>query len=99
MIRRIVRMHFHEAGKEEFLVLFDQVSQHIRGQKGCHALCLYEDVADPCILYTDSLWETEGHLEAYRGSQLFRDTWRKTKLFFAQKAAAWSMEEIRSVHI
>lgn len=92
-------MHFYEAGKEEFLVLFDQVSYHILSQEGCHALSLYADMADPCILYTDSLWETEDHLEAYRGSQLFRDTWKRTKLFFAQKAAAWSMEVIRSVNI
>lgn len=92
-------MHFHETGKEDFLVLFDQVSHRIRSQEGCHALYLYADMADPYILYTDSLWETEDHLEAYRASQFFRDTWSKSKLFFAERAAAWSMVEIRSVHI
>jgi heme-degrading monooxygenase HmoA len=43
------------------------------------------------VLFTFSIWDSEAALENYRQSDLFRDTWAKTKALFAEKAEAWSM--------
>jgi heme-degrading monooxygenase HmoA len=47
---------------------------------------------DPRVLFTLSIWENPEALEAYRRSELFQNTWAKTKALFAEKAEAWSVE-------
>jgi heme-degrading monooxygenase HmoA len=44
------------------------------------------------MLFTLSIWDDETALEAYRQSELFQTTWAKTKVLFAEKAEAWSVE-------
>ncbi len=43
-------------------------------------------------MFTYSYWESEAHLNTYRHSDLFRETWAKTKVLFADKPEAWSIE-------
>ncbi|WP_370576737.1 hypothetical protein [Pedobacter sp. N36a] len=38
-----------------------------------------------------SLWEDEDHLEDYRRSILFRETWTSIRPHFAAKPEAWSL--------
>jgi quinol monooxygenase YgiN len=95
MIVRIVRMTFRPDALDTFLELYDRVSPAIRAQPGCHGLQLVREVDRPSVLSTVSVWDTEGALESYRGSELFRTTWSVTRTFFDAPAEAWSHEVIR----
>ena len=45
----------------------------------------------------DSFLENEEALNAYRHSELFRSTWAKTKVLFAEKPIAFSTNAIRTL--
>jgi quinol monooxygenase YgiN len=54
-------------------------------------------VKQPHIYYTYSKWEDEEALENYRRSVLFTTTWAKTKVLFAAKPEAVSLQSISTV--
>jgi autoinducer 2-degrading protein len=91
MIIRIVKMSFREDAVPDFEHLFSQKKQLIRGFEGCHHLELWQDADDKQVFFTYSIWETARHLECYRQSGLFRETWAATKALFAAKPAAWTV--------
>lgn len=91
MIVRIVQMTFDPSKVDEFLELFNDRKQLIRTFKGCHHLELWQEAGDSNIFFTYSKWESEEHLDHYRFSELFKDTWSKTKVLFAGKPKAWSV--------
>jgi quinol monooxygenase YgiN len=93
MILRIVQMTFREDKVAEFLELFDERKDLIRAFKGCARLELWEDTGHSTIMFTYSLWESEEHLNHYRFSELFKDTWAKTRTLFAAKPQAWSVHQ------
>ena len=93
-IVRIVKMEFVPEKVPEFLLLFDEVKEKIRRMDGCEHLILYRDIEEDHVLFTYSYWQSETHLEAYRNSLLFKETWAKTKLLFLNKAAAWSVQSL-----
>jgi quinol monooxygenase YgiN len=93
MITRIVKMHFREDALPEFLDLFNQISQEIRGFSGCKELKLLIDKKNKGIVFTYSKWESEEQLNDYRHSAFFSQTWKRTKSLFAHKAEAWTVEE------
>ena len=84
-------MEFAPEKTEDFKKLFDQTYPRIRNFDGCRFLELYRDDQQPNTYYTMSKWDTPEHLEAYRRSELFRDTWTITKSFFAAPPAAYSL--------
>lgn len=92
MIRRIVKMTFEPGNEKQFLEIFKASGHLIRSFEGCHGVDLLRDVNSPNIFFTHSLWESEGHLNTYRHSELFQRTWKNTKALFAAKAEAWSTE-------
>lgn len=92
MIVRVVKMHFRTEEIENFKELFDRKKEHIRGFEGCHYLELWQDVHSPEIFFTYSHWTGVDRLEAYRNSDLFNEVWSKTKVLFAAKPEAWSVE-------
>lgn len=93
MIKRVVKMTFHPEKVETFLQdVFEASKSKIRAFPGCQSMELLRDTAAPNILFTLSVWDSEDALNAYRGSELFQSTWAKTKVLFADKAQAWSME-------
>lgn len=94
MIKRIVKMVFQPAEAENFIELFNERKEKIRGFEGCSHLELFRGTQDPNIFFTYSYWESEEALNAYRYSDLFADTWAKTKVLFAAKPEAWSVEVI-----
>jgi heme-degrading monooxygenase HmoA len=49
------------------------------------------------ILFTYSWWDSEEHLNNYRNSHFFDDTWSLTKQKFAAKPEAWSVEKVYSL--
>ena len=94
MIRRIVKMTFHEPEIPVFLDLFEKTKDRIRQFPGCRHLELWQQREQPAVLFTFSIWETMEDLELYRNSSLFKDTWKQTKILFAAAPQAWSLELI-----
>jgi quinol monooxygenase YgiN len=94
MITRIVRMHFRPEERGAFLDIFNTSKHLIRQFDGCQQLNLYTEAGRPEVFFTFSIWQSAAHLDAYRNSELFRETWAQTKALFAGKPQAWSMEDL-----
>lgn len=93
MIKRIVKMTFREDVVETFLnEVFEHSKDRIRAFPGCRHMELLRQKNKPNVLFTLSFWDDEAALEAYRQSELFQTTWAKTKVLFAEKAEAWTVE-------
>ncbi len=92
MIRRIVKMSFRSECLAEFKELFHEVKPRILSQNGCHQVDLLIDIHHPTTMFTFSQWDSEDHLNQYRNTDLFLQTWRRTKVMFSEKAEAWSVE-------
>lgn len=97
MIIRIVRMHFTEAGVDEFLDIFKANMQAIRAMEGCTHLELLTDPADPLCYTTLSHWRDATCLEHYRQSALFATVWGSVKTLFAERTQAFSLEKFITV--
>lgn len=87
-------MTFREDAILQFQDLFEEVRGLIRAQPGCHSVTLLQDVRDSRIMFTYSLWDDEAALNAYRQTQLFVETWKRTKSLFSDNAQAWSVQLI-----
>lgn len=97
MIIRIVQMSFKEEHVDTFLSLFEERKKLIRSFDGCHHLELWQDANKPGIFFTYSMWEDEKKLDHYRFSELFKDTWARTKALFSEKPQAWSVNQLMEV--
>ncbi|MGJ8744693.1 putative quinol monooxygenase [Polaribacter sp.] len=93
MFVRIVKMSFHKKHIDEFLSMFEDKKKLIRASHGCQLLELYQDKTNPEIFFTYSYWKTTKDLENYRNSELFKEVWAKTKVFFNDKPLAWSVDK------
>lgn len=93
MIIRIVRMHFTEAGLEEFLEIFDRNKEAIRNFPGCLHLQLLKDADDESCFTTLSHWDNAQSLENYRKSELFNQVWGRVKTLFSARTQAFSLEK------
>ncbi len=88
-------MTFQPALVNEFLAIFEESSPKIRLFPGCLHLELWRSTeADTAVLFTYSHWENEKALAEYRQSALFAATWARTKILFAAKPEAWTVENI-----
>ncbi len=94
MITRIVKMTFKEDCIEAFLQIYRVTREKILSMKGCSYVKLLNDKHHKNIFFTYSSWESEDHLNRYRNSELFEKVWEKTKALFAEKAEAWTAEEV-----
>jgi heme-degrading monooxygenase HmoA len=93
MIIRIVRMHFTEAGIDEFLEIFNRNKEAIRNFPGCSHLQLLKDLDDPNCYTTLSHWDDTICLENYRKSELFGIVWGRVKTLFSERSQAFSLEK------
>ena len=93
MIIRIVRMHFTEAGVDEFLEIFNRNKEAIRNFPGCLHLQLLKDTEDVCCFTTLSHWDGPISLENYRKSELFGTVWGSVKTLFSERTQAFSLEK------
>ena len=91
MITRIVKMTFLKGKEKNFLEIFRENENTIRNFEGCSHLELWNDINEPAVFFTYSLWESEDHLKNYRDSELFRSVWEKTSALFSEKAEARSL--------
>jgi quinol monooxygenase YgiN len=94
MIRRIVKMTFREGTEETFLAVFEANKEKIRAFEGCKHLELWRQLNGDAVFMTYSIWESEAHLDKYRYSSLFRETWEQTKILFEKPAEALSLEQV-----
>ncbi|MCC7465304.1 MAG: antibiotic biosynthesis monooxygenase [Saprospiraceae bacterium] len=95
MIKRIVKMTFRKDAADTFVSeVFEQSKEKIRAFKGCRHMELLRQRNKPNVMFTLSIWDNEDALNAYRASELFADTWAKTKALFSDRAEAWSTEVI-----
>ena len=92
MIKRFVKMTFKPEYIQDFKTLFNYKKEFIAAMEGCSHVELLQDINDPNIFFTFSIWEDSKYLEAYRQSELFKDVWAKTKVLFADKPEAWSLQ-------
>jgi len=95
MIKRIVKMSFHPEKVEDFKALFKANYQKIASFEGCSHVELLQDMNNPSIFFTYSIWKDENCVENYRQSELFAGVWSATKLLFNNKPEAWSVEELK----
>lgn len=86
-------MEFDPDKVQDFLNLFEEVKVKISSQEGCRHLELCKDATLDHVYFTFSMWEKEEDLERYRHSDLFKDTWAKTKILFGGKPVAFSLVE------
>ena len=98
MLTRIVRMHFTDAGVEEFLEIFNTHKVAIRNFPGCTHLQLLKDAEDPNCYTTLSHWDKPESLEAYRKSELFGKVWGRVKSLFSERTQAFSLERFIEVN-
>lgn len=90
-------MSFEASKIEQFLKNFNQNKQKIRNFEGCSLLKILQDKNNSSIIFSYSYWESEAHLEAYRNSELFKQVWATTKIWFNNKPEAWSVDTIESL--
>lgn len=95
MIIRLVKMQFADEQRNNFVNLFNERKEKIEGQEGCHSVRLFNDIKDKGVYFTYSIWDSENHLNQYRHSDFFKETWSKTKSMFEGKPEAWSVVETR----
>ena len=91
MIVRIVKMTFRPEGINDFLHIFEQSKELIRGFEGCEHLELLQHAEHEHVFFTYSWWRHPDDLEAYRHSALFKEVWANTKALFGDKPEAWSL--------
>lgn len=94
MLIRYVRMTIQEDKVDEFLKVFNESKEQIRAMEGCRYLELMQDINQPAVFMTHSHWMSEDDLNNYRDSELFKSTWAKTKVLFADKPMAFSVESV-----
>jgi quinol monooxygenase YgiN len=91
-------MTFHNEHTETFEMVFRTYRNAIRSSPGCSHLELWRDKDDPNIYFTFSKWEAAEDLERYRQSETFRAAWSQTKVLFADRPQAWSVNAIIKEH-
>jgi quinol monooxygenase YgiN len=97
MLIRIVRMTFQPDKVADFLAVFEESKEKIRARPGCHRLELLRDLDLPNAFMTYSYWDDAAALNQYRDSELFNTTWAKTKVLFADKPVAYSVERLQEL--
>ena len=94
MFIRIVKLSLKPSAVEDFLDMFEQNKNRIKGSVGCSFLELYRDKAQENVFFTYSHWEEEQNLEDYRKSDFFRNIWSGLKPDFLEKPEAWSVTRV-----
>lgn len=94
MITRIVKLTFQAEKVSEFLKVFEEMKMQIAAFEGCENLQLMKDKNSESVYFTVSIWKDESYLNRYRNSDFFNDVWSRTKIHFAAKPEAWSLEKV-----
>jgi len=87
-------MTFRPDRLDDFLTLFEEARPRISAAPGCRHLELWQDERFPNVLTTFSYWDDADALDAYRQSDLFRSTWKRTTPLFAAAPIAYSQRSV-----
>lgn len=90
MITRIVKLTFKKENIADFISIWNESKAKIAGFDGCHFVEMLHSKDPENICFTYSIWDNEEALNNYRHSELFKQTWTKTKVLFDGKPEAWS---------
>ena len=94
MVIRIVKLTMQEANADLFKKYFDTVHDIIRNQPGCQQLQAWQEIHQPNIFFTYSIWNEEQDLNNYRDSAFFLQFWKTVKPWFDAKAEVWTFDKI-----
>ncbi len=94
MITRIVKLTIQQEKTSAFIALFNDSKALIKNSQGCKHIELLTDIHQPNVFFTYSHWESEEYLNMYRDSEVFKNIWPRTKILFADKAEAWSLQSL-----
>jgi quinol monooxygenase YgiN len=83
-------MTIDESKVDEFIEFTSEIKPKILGFEGCNQLDILRDVRKKNIFFSYSLWVSEEHLQHYRYSEFFKNTWRRVRQWFVEKPGAWS---------
>lgn len=89
-------MTFRPDRLDAFHALFREAQPKIAAAPGCQHLELWADARFDNVLTTYSWWDDAGALDAYRHSDLFRETWARTTPLFAAAPVARSQFRVQS---
>lgn len=92
MIKRIVKLSFQPYHVDDFLDIFTYHKERLLAFPGCQHIELLRCKTPTHVFFTVSVWDSEEALENYRTSDLFEDTWGKTKPLFSDRPEAWTTE-------
>lgn len=84
-------MTFREEYVNDFREFTGTIKHRIRNFSGCEHLAILQDIRKKNIFFTYSHWRSEKDLNNYRNSDFFKETWTKTRAWFADKPEAWSL--------
>jgi hypothetical protein len=73
-------MSFEPHKVEDFLLFLKQLNCKLQHLMVAKALFYDRDAQLPNVLCTYSYWQSEMHLNKYRYSPLFKDTWTKNQV-------------------
>ncbi len=91
-ITRFVKMEFMPSFLPDFEVLMLEVEHQIRAFPGCLFLEVLYEIGHGNTIFTHSKWDSVDALERYRKSDLFKETWERTKVGFNAKPLAWTFQ-------
>jgi len=91
MITRFVKLTFKEDKIEDFIKIWNESRNKIVAFNGCNFVEMHQAKVPDNVCFTHSVWESEEVLNAYRHSELFQNTWAKTKVLFNDKPEVWSL--------
>jgi hypothetical protein len=58
---------------------------------------VWQDIHQPNIFFTYSIWDAETDLNNYRDSAFFGVFWKTVKPWFAAKAEVWSFDVLMDI--
>jgi quinol monooxygenase YgiN len=99
MITRVVKLTFRPECVDEFVTIFEESKSFISSFEGNAYLALMKGKNNENIYFTISQWQAIENLEVYRTSDYFASVWSKTKVLFAEKAQAWTLDKIEGLGI
>lgn len=87
-------MKFKEEKLDEFFEYLKKNQHRIKAFEGCEMVEILQDKNNPGIVMTHSHWVDESFLEKYRVSDVFKEIWGNTKIHFADKPEAWTLQSL-----
>ncbi|NNM19447.1 MAG: antibiotic biosynthesis monooxygenase [Croceitalea sp.] len=98
MLVRIVKLTFKPENISSFEQIFEETKLNIRNFEGCRLLELYQEMDNPAVFFTYSYWDNAQALDNYRQSEFFKNVWSRTKILFAAKPEAWSVNKKQTLN-